>query len=111
MKSKLLYVPALFAIIAVAPRAARADDRVDTPIPRREFNARLNASLREVINVGASLYNSGDDRSCIRVYQGALIAAVPLLDDAALRKSIEDKMERAKSLTAAEQVAFLLREC
>jgi hemoglobin len=39
----------------------------------------INASLRDVINRGADLFNGGDRMGCVRVYEGALLAVKPVL--------------------------------
>jgi len=80
-------------------------------LPRKEIDRRLADSLREVINIGAKIYNeNGDMEGCYRVYEGALTTALPLLDHRAeLKKSVEDALARAKKLPAVEDRAFALR--
>ncbi len=71
--------------------------------------AELNRSLREVINVGADLYNrSGDHVGCFRVYQGALLSVKPFLPPE-LQKKVDQAMTNADRLPTWADRAFELR--
>jgi hemoglobin len=69
-----LVAAVLLAVAVVSP--ARTDE---AGMSREAVNAQLYASLREVINRGAELYNQGDAAGCFHVYQGALLAVRPAL--------------------------------
>src|SRR5260221_2109951 len=90
-----------FATFAQCDRVGAADPPT---LPRKEIDRRLADSLRDVINIGAKIYNeNGDMEGCYRVYEGALTTALPLLDHRAeLKKSVEDALPRAKKLPAVE---------
>jgi hemoglobin len=86
---------------------ARADDR---PIERGEIDKRVVWALYETTVLGTEIFNKGKHDECLRLYQGALIGIQPLLDHRPrLKDSVKEKLERAKTLKAAE-AAFLLRE-
>src|SRR5260370_40212644 len=51
-----------------------------TPLDRTALDEQIFKTLRDVINKGADLYNSGDQNGCYRLYEGALMALQPLLD-------------------------------
>src|SRR6516225_998303 len=50
------------------------------PLERKTLDEQVYKTLREVINRGADLYNSGDQNGCYRLYEGALLALQPLVD-------------------------------
>jgi hemoglobin len=105
-----ILVASLAVLLLTAP--GRSDDLKDGPLTRKELDARINSALREAINVGADLFNAGDERGCVRVYQGALVVALPFLDHRPdVRKSIEAKISRVRATTSPSDAAFLLREC
>lgn len=69
----------------------------------------LNASLRDVINTGAKLFNDhGDHAGCYRLYQGSLIAVRPFLAPE-LQKKIDDGIVAAEKLPFFADRAFELR--
>jgi len=101
-----IIVISVITALAVFLPAANAQ-----PLERKEIDKILEESLRSVINQGARIYNSGNEDGCLRVYQGALTVAVPLLDHRAeLKKSVTAKMKRAETLATPEAKAFALRE-
>jgi truncated hemoglobin YjbI len=97
-------------VLAAAGAGRAADDKTAGPMDRKALDAMLYNNLRDVINRGAALYNSGDQAGCYRLYEGALMAVRPLLDH---RKKLQDEI--TTGLTQAEQDpmlnrrAFLLR--
>jgi len=72
----------------------------------------IYASLREVINQGADLFNiNADHAGCYRVYEGALISVKPLLGHHPdLQKAIEDGLADASKLPKVADRAFALRK-
>src|SRR5262249_15849422 len=71
----------------------------------------LHASLKDVINQGATLYNRGDRYGCYRVYDGALRAIRPLLaNHADLQKQIDEALAGVEQLPSPGHRAFALRD-
>lgn len=65
--------------------------------------------LREVINRGAKMYNSGNPDGCYRLFEGALLVARAQLDaKPELQKAIDDGMIEADKRTAFEGKAYAL---
>jgi truncated hemoglobin YjbI len=112
MRTLSRWGPLLLAagVLAAAGAGRAADDKAAGPMDRKALDVTLYNNLRDVINRGAALYNSGDQAGCYRLYEGALMAVRPLLDH---RKKLQDDI--TTSLTQAEQDpmlnrrAFLLR--
>jgi hypothetical protein len=70
----------------------------------------LNASLKQVINAGAKIYNdNGDHAGCFRMYQGALISVKPFLSPE-LQKKIDSAMMSCDSLGTYAERAFAMRK-
>jgi hypothetical protein len=75
----------------------RAQD--EKPKGEKHDGTLLRDSLKEVINVGADLFNKyGDHAGCYRIYQGALISIKPFLPP-------ETQKEIETSLVEAEKQA------
>ena len=78
-----------------------------SPLPRQDLSA-LHKSLREVITVGADLFNlQGDYPGCYRLYQGSLLSIKPLL-----KPDMQTQIERAladadKKASVAERAHHL----
>ncbi|QEL15978.1 hypothetical protein [Limnoglobus roseus] len=70
------------------------------------------ASLKEVHNKGAELYNAGDHAGALRLYQGGLIVAKPLLDHRAKQQTeIHEGLDQVTKSTADVKLkAFRLHE-
>jgi hemoglobin len=91
-------------VLAVGGPARAADEKPAGPMDSKALDTALYNNLRDVINRGAALYNSGDQAGCYRLFEGALMAVRPLL---AGRKELQDAI--AKGLTEAEQDPMLGR--
>lgn len=72
----------------------------------------IYASLREVINQGADLFNiNADHAGCYRIYEGALISVKPLLGHHPdLQKAIDEGIADASKLPKVADRAFALRK-
>ena len=107
MKMKLATGLAL-AVLFFLGNARAAD--TPTALPRAELDRRLADSLRNAINIGATIFNAGNEEGCYRIYEGALTMAVPLLDHRPeLKKLVEEKMAQAKRTEFVADRAFVLR--
>src|SRR5262245_27078900 len=94
----------LLALLLFAAPVARAADP-----PRSESDARIVKSLADVIDLGAPLFNAGDSEGCFRLYQGSLLAVMPLLDhQPELQQRVQQQLNRTRSLRAAPDRAFAL---
>jgi truncated hemoglobin YjbI len=80
-------------------------------LERKALDEILYKTLRDVINTGADLYNSGDTSGCYRMWEGALMTVSPLLDHhPTLQKAIAEGLVNARRTPMLDQRAFVLRE-
>ena len=106
-----LLLPACLAAV-VATSVARAED--DKPaartMERKASDALIYTNLKEVINHGANLYNSGDWNGCYRLWEGALMNLKPMLGHRSdLQKAIETGLANAQQDPMLYRRAFVLR--
>jgi hemoglobin len=79
-------------------------------LARKEIDRRLADSLRDAINMGATIFNNGNEDGCFWIYYGALTTALPLLDHRPdLKKAVEEQVAKSRKLPTAEERAFALR--
>ncbi len=104
--------------LAAAYAAASAPDEGPAPAEGKALDALVHKTLREVINEGADMYNAQgkylnaerDFSGCYRLYEGALMATKPLLDNHPdLQKAIDDGLAAAAATPQPERRAFVLR--
>jgi hemoglobin len=90
---------------------AAPDEPGTTPLERKALDEHIYKTLRDVINKGADLYNSGDQNGCYRLYEGALMALQPLLDHRPeMQKAITTGIEDARRNADLARRAFVLRD-
>jgi len=92
-------------VLGLALGVASADDQASN-------DRKLDKALRDAINHGAKLYNQGDPKACVAVFEGALVTARPLLSDQRqLQRSIDDALEDGQQQQCGKsaQRAFALR--
>jgi hemoglobin len=78
----------------------QADDK---PLERLELDKRIVKVVYESALAGTEIFNSGKVEQCFGLYQGTLMAVVPLLDHRPdLQKSVQLRMDKARSMKAAE---------
>jgi hemoglobin len=96
---------------ALAAGAARAaEEKKDAMARPSASDLALHASLRDVINHGANLYNQGDWNGCYRLWEGALMSVKPLLGKRAnLQKAIDDGIANARQDPMLWHRAWVLR--
>jgi len=96
------------ALLLASSAAFAADPAPDT----KSLDKAIAASLRDVHDRGADLYNlSKDYAGAHRLYEGALLAVKPLLAHRAdIQKSVDDSLAAATKETDAARKAFLLHE-
>ncbi len=82
MRARLGSLTACLIVVVLALPARAAEPSLD---------ARLNASLRDVINRGREFYNAGDPAACYHLFEGALMGVRPLLGD---RPDIQRAIDR-----------------
>ncbi|HEY1191117.1 MAG TPA: group 1 truncated hemoglobin [Gemmata sp.] len=98
----------LMAVLVLGGAAGltRADDK---PLDRAELDKRVVATVYEAAVLGTDIFNKGAHAECVRLYQGTLMAVVPLLDHRAkLQADVKARLERAKGLKPVD-AAFELR--
>jgi hypothetical protein len=96
------------AALLVAAAAPAADPAPDT----KQLDTTLIATLREVHDRGADLYNQSQDYSgAFRLYQGSLLTVRPLIGHRAdVQKLIDDSLAAAGKEPDVARRAFLLHE-
>jgi len=107
-----LVLPACLAVLVVTG-AARAEDDKSAGGSKdvKGVDGLIYTNLREVINHGADLYNSGDWNGCYRLWEGALMSLKPLLAHRPdLQKAIETGLTNAQQDPMLYQRAFVLRK-
>jgi hemoglobin len=104
-------LPVLAAGLLAAAGAGRgAEEKTAGPLDRKALDLALDKNLRDVINRGAALYNSGDQAGCYRLYEGALMAVRSLLGHHPdLQKAISDGLTGAEQDPSLDRRAFVLR--
>jgi hypothetical protein len=88
-------------------------DRGAPPAAAKPAEQRLSDALRDVINKGADLYNppNRDHNGCYRLFQGALMAVRPQLENQpGLQKEIDTALSEAERQGPDGQRAFTLRK-
>jgi hemoglobin len=92
------------------PKKGEGEPRDAAPLDRKALDTRVADSLRDVINHGADLYNSGDWAACYRLYEGALMGLKPLLEHRPeLQRAIDTGLATARGNPSADRRAFDLR--
>jgi truncated hemoglobin YjbI len=99
-------------LLGWAGRASAADEKkASGPLETKQLDTMLYNNLKDVIDRGAALYNSGDWSGCYRLWEGALLAVRPLLAHRApLQQSIITHLAAAERNPYMNQRAFVLRE-
>lgn len=107
MSKAFRYFAVVVALGAISAAYRQGDKPADT---QATTDATIYASLRDVINRGADVYNSGDHAGCYRIFEGALISVKPLL---AHRPQQQEVITKALASAEADPVvwrrAFTLR--
>jgi truncated hemoglobin YjbI len=99
----------LGAVLVVLAGASHAQQGT-MPAGDRKVDKIVYDSLRDIINHGADLYNSGDWAGCYRLYEGALLMIRPMLDHRPkLQGSIADALRNAEADPTLARRAFVLR--
>src|SRR5262245_54801696 len=96
------YILAVALFLALVGPAAAQDEKAADKV--------VYETLRDIINKGADMYNSGDVAGCYRLYEGALMVTKPLLTHRGpLQKSIETGLANAARTPSQADRAFVLR--
>jgi hypothetical protein len=96
--------------LALAGNARAADDDMPEPGAKGD-SAKLNTALRDVINRGADLYNSGDRNGCYRLFEGALLAVkAQMAGNSEVVKVIDAGIASANQEGSPGLKAFALRK-
>lgn len=76
----------------------------------RPTNGHMANTIREVVNRGVDLYNSGDHVGCYRVFEGCLRTLLPLVEHRPeLKKNISDALTNAERDPVVWRGTFILR--
>jgi hemoglobin len=99
-----IWIAAIFLVSATA--IVRADEK---PLERTELDKRVVATVYESAKLGTEVFNKGAHGECFRLYQGTLLAVVPMLDHRPkLQASVKKQLEAANAQKPVEG-AFALR--
>jgi truncated hemoglobin YjbI len=80
------------------------------PLDRVELDRRIAKIAFDASDAGTKLYNAGKPEECFRLYQGTLMALVPLLDHhPKLAAMVRERLDKAASMDARNG-SFTLRE-
>jgi hemoglobin len=103
------YSPIFGALVAVC--LGTAAFAADPPsLTAAEIDDRIVLGLNAALDVGVPVFNKGDHQGCYRIYQGALLAAKPLLfGKPELAQGIQARLDRAAGMATPAQRAFELR--
>lgn len=83
----------------------------DIKISPGEVDKRLSVIIFDTVSLGTDLYNHGNQEGCHRLYQGALMSMIPMLDHRPeLKKMAMDKFDRARGMHGVSEKAFAMRE-
>lgn len=103
MRALLMKATVAVVVLASAGGLSAQDER-------KGFDGQVYKTLREVINRGADMYNSGDYAGCYRLFEGALITVKPLLDHRPdVQKSIDRGLDSASRSPDMRRRAWALR--
>jgi len=98
----MIVLPACLALL-LGSTVAQAQDS-------KALDGMIYTNLKEVINHGADLYNSGDWNGCYRLWEGALMSIKPLLaHHGDLQKTIDTALTNARQDAMLYRRAFVLR--
>jgi len=99
----------VFALVLVAP-PLRSDEKPDGALDKKAIDGMLYKTLRDVINRGVQVYQTGDHAGCYRIFEGALVATRPLLEHRPeLQKAIDKALDDATKQGVVWERAFTLR--
>ena len=107
-----ILLPACLAMVLVLGAAPAADDKpAAASSDSKALDGLIYTNLKDVINRGADLYNSGDWNGCYRLWEGSLMSVKPLLAHRPdLQKAIETGLANAQQDPMLYQRAFVLRK-
>lgn len=81
----------------------------DKPVERTELDKRIVGAVYESAVRGTEIFNKGNHEGCYRLYEGTLIALVPMLDHRAkLQATVKIRLANASKMKSAD-AAFELR--
>jgi len=104
MRTKALLAAVLLLTCTAMTRAE------EKSLGRSELDRRLVRVVYEAALLGTEVFNDKKHEECYRLYQGTLLAVLPMLDHRPkLAASVKDKLDKAKGMKASEG-AFVLRE-
>jgi hemoglobin len=96
------------ALILILTTAGFAADGSFSP---RDVDSGIDQAIFRTINIGAPLYNQGDQAGCYRLYQGALIVIEPMLGHRPeLRQEVAKGLKEVELGTTYAQRATNLRK-
>src|SRR6185437_4695529 len=106
----VLFTACLTVAIGAGAAQAADDKPAAAAMDRKTLDGLIYANLRDVIDHGATLYNTGDWNGCYRLWEGALMGVKPLLAHRGdLQKTIDSSIANAKMEPMLHRRAFVLR--
>jgi hemoglobin len=108
----------LCALVGLTAGVVRGDEEkkgedktMTAPLDRKVLDETVYKTLRDVINQGADLFNSGDRAACYRLWEGSLKTLRPLLDHKPeMQKAVSTSLTNAERNADMGARCFVLRE-
>ncbi len=83
----------------------------DTKPTQSDPDHRIIKIAYEITSLGTDLYNKGNHEGCQRLYQGSLMALIPMLESRpTLQISALEKFDKARKMSLTKESAFAMRE-
>jgi truncated hemoglobin YjbI len=110
MKWSALLPVCLTLVLTAGAAQAQEDKPAGGAMKAGKHDDAVYATLKEVINHGANLYNTGDWNGCYRLWEGALMTAKPMLaHKPELQKAIDNGIANARQDPLLYRRAWVLR--
>jgi len=110
MPTRIRGLAVLLVLASIGVLPAAEPPLADPPAASKTLEQRLNATLKDLTNRGADMYNAGDPAGCYHMFQGALLTAKPLLDARPeIQKAIDAGMAEAAREADFRRRAWALR--
>jgi hemoglobin len=99
-----------WVLASVTAAGIAAGPATDPPSPG-ELDKRIRRAAHDAASAGTDLYNSGNHEGCARLYEGAIIALLPLVESKPdMADHLRSALSRGRTINNPVQRAFVLRK-